>query len=250
MTDEAALLAAVLADPADDTPRLIYADCLDESGDPAKAARAEFIRLQVEASHLPPRGHVYGDGCDCRGCRIERRTALLFDTWVHHWQAHISFPFPIGWHVERFDRGFLSVAVVTGDPIAMPFAKMPLAAGRMFACQPLRYASFLVRPPGEVYPQVVRVRREARGSFAVIKAEMPRPARGSFALFLSETTASRTVSPGGNIPRAVGGAVRQVLAGRRREMDGVIDRALREAGRSGTDRTIPLADEPGGGLYR
>jgi uncharacterized protein (TIGR02996 family) len=46
MTDDAdALLRSVLAAPDDDAPRLIYADWLDEHGDPA---RAEFIRAQVE----------------------------------------------------------------------------------------------------------------------------------------------------------------------------------------------------------
>jgi uncharacterized protein (TIGR02996 family) len=43
MTDEDALLAAILAHPDEDTPRLIYADWLDEHGHPE---RAEFIRLQ------------------------------------------------------------------------------------------------------------------------------------------------------------------------------------------------------------
>ncbi|HEY1189441.1 MAG TPA: TIGR02996 domain-containing protein [Gemmata sp.] len=43
MSDEAALLAAIRAHPDDDTPRLIYADWLDENGQPD---RAEFIRLQ------------------------------------------------------------------------------------------------------------------------------------------------------------------------------------------------------------
>ena len=41
----AAFLEAILAAPADDTPRLIYADWLDEHGDPD---RAEFIRVQCE----------------------------------------------------------------------------------------------------------------------------------------------------------------------------------------------------------
>lgn len=39
------LLAAVLAAPDDDGPRLVYADWLDEYGDPT---RAEFIRIQIE----------------------------------------------------------------------------------------------------------------------------------------------------------------------------------------------------------
>ena len=44
-SDEQALMSAILADPADDTPRLQLADWLEEQGD---ADRAEFIRVQCE----------------------------------------------------------------------------------------------------------------------------------------------------------------------------------------------------------
>ncbi|VTU01329.1 Repeat-companion domain protein OS=Isosphaera pallida (strain ATCC 43644 / DSM 9630 / IS1B) GN=Isop_0391 PE=4 SV=1 [Gemmataceae bacterium] len=44
MSDGDALLAAIIANPDDDTPRLVYADWLDENGQPE---RAEFIRLQL-----------------------------------------------------------------------------------------------------------------------------------------------------------------------------------------------------------
>jgi uncharacterized protein (TIGR02996 family) len=43
-TDRAALLCAICEDPDDDTPRLVFADWLDEHGD---ADRADFIRLQI-----------------------------------------------------------------------------------------------------------------------------------------------------------------------------------------------------------
>ncbi len=43
-------LDAILADPDDDTPRLIFADWLDESGQPA---RAEFIRCQIALTPFP-----------------------------------------------------------------------------------------------------------------------------------------------------------------------------------------------------
>ena len=43
MSDEPALLAVILAHPDEDTPRLIYADWLDEN---ARPERAEFIRIQ------------------------------------------------------------------------------------------------------------------------------------------------------------------------------------------------------------
>jgi uncharacterized protein (TIGR02996 family) len=47
MTDEAALLQAIADQPEADTPRLVYADWLDERGGEANRARAEFIRLQI-----------------------------------------------------------------------------------------------------------------------------------------------------------------------------------------------------------
>lgn len=44
MTDGEALLAAIIANPDDDTPRLVYADWLEENG---QGERAEFIRVQI-----------------------------------------------------------------------------------------------------------------------------------------------------------------------------------------------------------
>jgi uncharacterized protein (TIGR02996 family) len=47
MSDEAALLRAIAAHPEEDTPRLAYADWLDEAGSEVAVARAEYIRIQV-----------------------------------------------------------------------------------------------------------------------------------------------------------------------------------------------------------
>ncbi|MBN9121727.1 MAG: TIGR02996 domain-containing protein, partial [Planctomycetes bacterium] len=61
MSDRAAFLRAIAADPADDTVRLAFADWLDEHDEPD---RAEFIRLQINRARsgqepknpdLPPR---------------------------------------------------------------------------------------------------------------------------------------------------------------------------------------------------
>ena len=46
---ERSLLDAVLENPDDDLPRLVYADYLDENGDPK---RAEFIRAQIAIARL------------------------------------------------------------------------------------------------------------------------------------------------------------------------------------------------------
>lgn len=54
MSDRSAFITAICADPDDDTARLVYADYLEENGEPA---RAEFIRVQCELAKLgePPR---------------------------------------------------------------------------------------------------------------------------------------------------------------------------------------------------
>ena len=51
MSDLDALLRAVLDRPDDDTPRLVYADALDDLG---FADRAAFVRQHVEAARAAP----------------------------------------------------------------------------------------------------------------------------------------------------------------------------------------------------
>jgi uncharacterized protein (TIGR02996 family) len=60
MSDQAAFLAAIVADPDEDTPRLVYADWLDENcpdATPSPAAgasaRAEYVRVQCRLARLP-----------------------------------------------------------------------------------------------------------------------------------------------------------------------------------------------------
>src|SRR5436190_8785610 len=48
--NERAFLEAVIETPADDAPRLVYADWLEDNGDPA---RAEFIRAQIAREKTP-----------------------------------------------------------------------------------------------------------------------------------------------------------------------------------------------------
>ena len=48
MSEGDALMRAILDQPDDDTPRLVYADWLDEQGNAEQKARAEFIRSQVQ----------------------------------------------------------------------------------------------------------------------------------------------------------------------------------------------------------
>jgi uncharacterized protein (TIGR02996 family) len=54
MTTEGGLLRDICDNPGDDTPRLVYADWLDEHGDAAGRERAEFIRVQCQVARLDP----------------------------------------------------------------------------------------------------------------------------------------------------------------------------------------------------
>src|SRR5262245_55153491 len=53
MTEEGALLQAILDAPDEDVPRLVYADWLEERGAAQSSARAEFIRVQLALEQLP-----------------------------------------------------------------------------------------------------------------------------------------------------------------------------------------------------
>jgi uncharacterized protein (TIGR02996 family) len=96
MTDtEAALLRAIAAHPDEDTPRLIYADYLDELGDPSAVARAEFIRLEVRVARLPARNPE-------REAAIERIDQLI-RAWDLTWQKEMPEGFT---RLTGYRRGF------------------------------------------------------------------------------------------------------------------------------------------------
>ena len=92
MTDEPALLRAVLDAPDEDDPRLVYADWLEENGQPE---RAEFIRVQIELARL--------DEYDPRRPGLERRQDELRKKHAAAWCE------PLDLNVEHvaFTRGFV-----------------------------------------------------------------------------------------------------------------------------------------------
>jgi uncharacterized protein (TIGR02996 family) len=75
---ESALLAAVLASPADDLPRLVFCDFLDERDGPGDRKRAEFIRVQVEWMKRGGKDHD-NKAFDSREKELLRRFG---DTWA------------------------------------------------------------------------------------------------------------------------------------------------------------------------
>src|SRR5262245_1252595 len=93
MSDEKALLAAIWEHPHEDTPRLMYADWLDEQGGDSNAARAELIRVQCELEHLA--------GDDPRYDGLEKRVEEIVEEWGKRWWKAM----PTGCKKGSFVRG-------------------------------------------------------------------------------------------------------------------------------------------------
>jgi uncharacterized protein (TIGR02996 family) len=84
MPDESAFVAAVRDAPDEEGPRLVYADWLDEHGDPESAARAEFIRLQCALARLPPR-HPGRPGLWRRERAIQSKYGMRWGAPLRKW---------------------------------------------------------------------------------------------------------------------------------------------------------------------
>lgn len=83
MTDLESIYAAVVANPWDDTPRMIYAEALEDQGDPTDYTYAAFIRAQINLANLDIRPmviirpeEVLGSVED-QGLRLQRNDKLF-----------------------------------------------------------------------------------------------------------------------------------------------------------------------------
>ena len=100
---EPALEAAVVAHADEDTPRLAYADWLDEHGDPDRAA---FIRAQCRLADLSP---AEPDWIDLReqqlelAARLRSRFLIMLDDTPERFYTGSDL---LGHHEEPFRRGF------------------------------------------------------------------------------------------------------------------------------------------------
>src|SRR5262245_41460537 len=100
-TDDSAFLRAIAADPDDDAPRLVYADFLEESGDPSRRARAELIRFQVAAAREGPDDPKAG----------EAMPEAIARTWVPVWEYALPNLANCDWGPYR--RGFIDEVRIT-----------------------------------------------------------------------------------------------------------------------------------------
>lgn len=125
MNDRKLLLAAIRENPEEDTPRLAYADCLDETGDAFFADWAAVIRLQVEAARLERYSARWLELCRAQVVIFERRKKDMTLTW--------------GSRLGRaaYRRGFQEAHQF------YPAETFLKSADFMFAGKPLRAVSFL-----------------------------------------------------------------------------------------------------------
>ena len=159
MTDRDALLAAIHADPDDDTARLVYADWLQENG---QADHAEFIRFQIEAARADP-------FC-LRARKAEERARqildLHFEEWTRHLQGGMINP-------PRFERGF--VAHLAVEPRGfLPRADALLDAEPVQGLKLYRFAGVNERVSLEPFfdlPRLSQLRRFELSSMLIVEEE-------------------------------------------------------------------------------
>ena len=114
MTQEDALLGAVLAAPDDDAPRLAFADLMDSAGDP----RGRFIRMSLDLARLDP--------------EAPRATILAVEVGELADQHGASWAGPVAALVAHyvFHRGFVAEVTLTArallDHAPQLFAAAPI----------------------------------------------------------------------------------------------------------------------------
>jgi uncharacterized protein (TIGR02996 family) len=118
MTEREALVAAIAANPDDDTPRLIFADWLQENGEDD---RAEFIRLQCELAHVNVKS-APANGAD-KFKRVVELVTTRWQEWMSSLFSALGVDAPDPPKVLPYSPG-------TGTPGATISCLNPLASGR------------------------------------------------------------------------------------------------------------------------
>lgn len=107
LTDGQTLLKAICADPDNDLPRLVYADYLEENGQPERAA---FIRLQIEFVRKCLAGNGFSDDL------LRSELARLWAEYGQSWRAELPQIDGVSWDLF-FHRGFAERVVVETDTV-------------------------------------------------------------------------------------------------------------------------------------
>jgi uncharacterized protein (TIGR02996 family) len=130
MTHNEAFHLAILEEPEQDAPRLIYADWLEEHG---QADRADFIRTQCRLATLAPGDEPWADlELHCR------------DLLARHWRDWLPPEVPrcaVGW---TFRRGFVEAIDIEPNHFVVQ-------AGELLRAAPIQHVRFIL-PPGRNQP--------------------------------------------------------------------------------------------------
>lgn len=153
MDDRAALLRAICLDPADDTVRLVYADYLDEHGEPEYA---EFIRVQIQLARLDPEPECAAteEGLKCndpscswaiwhsKGFRLHQRERELLENQGHGgWWKFAGLSGANVFDEVIYERGFAIRVTAT-------CANFLAHAGSLFLAHPIKKVKLTDRNPG------------------------------------------------------------------------------------------------------
>jgi uncharacterized protein (TIGR02996 family) len=123
------LLADIAEHPEDDTPRLIYADWLDDHGD---ADRADFIRLQCRLARMPAGDPGRPDDERREEELLQEHEARWTEPLDHLGAAPVAFQIGLQWLARwQFRRGFVERVSIRGEALQA-------VAGRLFRLTPVR----------------------------------------------------------------------------------------------------------------
>lgn len=142
-SDRAGFLRAIIGAPDDDLPREIFADYLDERGDPL----GEFIRVQVELAKWNPCSECNGSGhrtairftTECPFCRkpraLRRREQNLLDAhesgMAPNWRRWFASDLPVKRSDLTYRRGFVT-------NLTLSWADWSAHADALLAAAPIR----------------------------------------------------------------------------------------------------------------
>ncbi len=146
MNERDALLAAIIAQPDDDTARLVFADWLQEHG---QERRAQFIRVQVWAERAEP--------FSAEARKQTRFAELLLEGHRGAWSRHLQQRL-VSW---EFRRGFIERATVNVATFARDAAEL-FQLEPIRCLKPIRFATGATTVPLESLfdvPQLERITR-------------------------------------------------------------------------------------------
>jgi len=124
MSDHAEFLGEILANPDDVTARLVYADWLEERGDP----RSEFIRVQCRLAELSDEDPEYR--------KLDERSLEFIRKYKEQWVVEIA---PLVFS-PRLNRGFV-------EEIVLGCKQFSQHHQRLFELAPIRHVNLLRLSP-------------------------------------------------------------------------------------------------------